>query len=208
MNKTTLKKQAKIVLNKYELNQSLTNSEDYDFLISIFERHPDWTQKEGVGIKDIIIKEEKNYKTRCFYIIRIDNSITDISYIKSIDGKPPKLTDIKSACRYAVRDITIEVSNKVNLGLEKCPITGELLTKENLHIDHYDMTLNELVNKWLEKYNIDDVYNLINHDLKDNETKTYFTSDKIINEFRIFHNANTRLRAVSKKANLSILTRK
>ena len=196
MNKTE-----KIKLCK-EILKSENTTEYYDFLISIFENHSEWIQKKGCGIKNILVKQTK-YNNKCFYLERLDGSLTDISYLHSIN-KNNKLDNIKKACRSAINPIILEFRNKLDYTNLYCEFTKQKLTKENTHIDHYNLTFNELFRHWLKNKNIKQLILNINK-TTDNNLDTFFTNQNIINNFIRYHNANTHLRAVSKEANLSLL---
>lgn len=206
MNKSQLKAKAKEILHGHPLNHNLEpGSSDYNFLLRLFQGHPEYGVKSGAGITGIYIGMGEVYKTRCFFINRLDGSSSDISYIRSVDGGTSKISDIKCACRSAIRDIVMDHRSTVNFGVDTCPITGEILTDDNTHIDHYDHPFDVVANAWIKKYPIEYLHGMLNDATKDNETEIYFTTAAIANDFISFHNRNTHLRAISKSANLSIL---
>lgn len=99
MNKSQLKAKAKEILNSYPLDHLLDpTSSDYSFLLRLFQGHPEYSVKSGAGITGIYIGMGEVYKTRCFFINRLDGTYSDISYIRSIDGATSKISDIKCAC--------------------------------------------------------------------------------------------------------------
>ena len=209
MNKSKLKERAKSILNGFPINHVFdVDSSEHKFLNRLFEGHPEYSIKSGTGIKNLSIGVGGKFKTRCFMINRINGTSTDISYIRSVDGATSKISDIKCACRSAIDPVIIEFKKGVRYGIDTCQITGELLTKDNTHIDHYDMTFDELFGLWIKDLSIDLLHSLLNDSTIDNATSIYFKSEIIANGFVVFHNDNTNLRAVTKKANLSILTRK
>jgi hypothetical protein len=174
---------------------------DYDFLLSkVFPLHPEWEQKQGVGIKEIKVGKTK-YFNNCFVIYRIDGSCTDISYMKSINN-PSKKFQIKSALRDAIKHDIQEFRKTIKYGIDRCIFTDEILLPENTHIDHFDLDFNVLANKFIEIHGEDYLFGEINI-MKDNVYETTFNNLLLILKFRYFHNANTNLRAISKKANLS-----
>lgn len=200
-NKTLKKQKCSAILNSYKLNE-VVSVQDAKFLISIFESHDQWIMKKGVGIKSISVVA--NTFNRCFQINRIDGTYTDISFLHSITSHKP-LSIVKKACRDAIREHIVKYRNdSVIFGQSVCPITGEILTKENTHIDHYDLTFEDMFTLWVAKYELKFLHSKVNETI-DNSVVTRFTDVKIINDFIEFHNANTKLRAVTKKANLSIL---
>jgi Protein of unknown function (DUF3223) len=203
MNKKQKAAQCKQILNKYAINTIVTDTDDIQFLISIFENHSDWNKKNGNGVSSISVILSK-YKNRCFQLNRIDSTITDISYFESISNKSP-LLNIKNACRNAIYPIIVEFRKEnISYGISKCPISGDILTKQNTHIDHYDLTFDEMFKQWLKDKNVDELFSKINES-QDNSFETFFTDNSIIEDFRNFHNANSKLRAVSKFTNLSTL---
>lgn len=196
----------KEILNKYEIGHIIIKEKQQ--LLNIFKNHNDWEIKRGVGGKAIFIGKDA-YNHRCFFIKRIDDTITDISYLKSINGKKETdLNKIKKACRSSVFPIIKDFrNNNVIFGKTKCIISGEVLTKENTNIDHYDLTFIEMFDLWIKKQNIEQLSKKINNggDLE----QSYFFTDKIIEEnFVNFHNENCKLRAVTKYVNQVLLRKK
>lgn len=203
MNKKQKIEKCREILNlKYKVNQVISNPLDEEFLLSIFEGHNEWDIKKGVGIKSISIA--KNIFNNCFQVNRIDGSFTDISFMNSITNRS-KVYEIKKACRNSIRDYIVKFRNEnVVFGVSTCPFTREILTLQNTHIDHYDLAFDKMFNLWVLNYDIEFLYSKIN-ETKDNSVITYFIDNQIINEFREFHHKNSKLRPVSKIANLSIL---
>ena len=170
--------------------------------MSIFENHSDWELKKGVGISSISVV--KNMFNKCFQLNRLDGTFTDISFTHSITNRS-KSYEVKKACRNAIRNCIVKFRNEnVIYGVSVCPISGEILSKENTHIDHYDLTFDLMFNLWIVQQDFDYLFSKIN-ETKDNCVLTCFTDVNITNDFIAFHNQNSKLRAVSINANLSIL---
>jgi len=202
MNKKQKTEKCREILYKYNVNSIVTNDEDIKFLLSIFENHSEWDSKQGDGINSISVI--KNQYNKCFQLNRIDGTFTDISFTHSISNRS-KVSEVKKACRSAIRECVAKYRNEnVIYGTSVCPITGEVLNKDNTHIDHHDLTFDLMFNFWLVKYDFDFIFSKINK-TKDNSVVTCFTDNSIIEDFIKFHNEKSKLRAVSKKANLSIL---
>ena len=202
------KKIEKTKLCKYILDNSDGIVEDkYSrFLMKyVFPHHPEWKEKEGVGIDHIEVRPD-GYEHKCFYLIRKDSTVTDISYISSITP-PSKKNQVKAACRTAIRPIIEEVKNSVELPY-RCPITGDIITSmDDIHIDHYDMEFNDVFELWIKDKDLDWLYEDVMKSNVDGSTITSFKDESIIKDFIEFHNTHTHLRAVSKRANLSVLKR-
>jgi hypothetical protein len=202
MTKKELKSKSKDLLNKASLSE-----EDKSFLYSLFKNHPHYRIKEGKGIKDVYVKLTK-FRTKCFYVKRKDDTETDISYIQCVDGDRTKKNKINLACRSAIRREITKFKKGVQYGVDKCPIHDEILTKENIHIDHFELTFKDLFNKWMKSKSVDDLFLKLNDTSKDGEVEIYFTDEMMNLDFLKFHNMNTNLRAVCEKANLSTLKKK
>ena len=202
-------KKEKTKLCKYILDNSDVRVEDkYSrFLMKyIFPYHPEWKDKEGVGIDHIEVRPD-GYGHKCFYLIRKDSTVTDISYLTSITP-PSKKEQVRTACRTAIRPTIKDIKNSVKLPY-RCPITGDIITSmEDIQIDHYDMEFNDVFELWIKDKDLDWLYEDVMKSNVDGSTITSFKDESIIKDFIEFHNTHTHLRVVSKKANLSVLKRK
>ena len=178
-----------------------------DRLYEIFESHPHWKEKEGCGIHHFEVRKGL-YGEKCFYIVRIDCTSTDISYRKALHSYPTKRADIMKACRTVISPVIENLRNQIKLPFT-CPVTGDVVTdKSDVHIDHYDLTFKELFDLWIKDKDIDEVYNSIDESRKDGCVEIHFNDPMLAMDFYDFHNNHTHLRVVSKKANLSVLKRK
>ena len=170
---------------------------------NVFVKHSRWDIKKGVGIDHIEVRLNSRYKNnKEFWIVRTDGTETDISYTKCLSSKHnEKINEIKKACRTAIEPEIIKVKNTVKFPF-LCPILGiQINDIDQIEIDHYNLTFEELFKKWISDKDVDELYNKLLSSKKDGETITEFDDIDIINEFVDFHNKNTHLRAVSKKAN-------
>ena len=200
MTKKYQKEKCQEILNRYPIDHTI--KDERNFLLSVFRNHPDWEQKRGKGGRRIFIGKDQ-YNHRCFFIERVDNTIVDISFLKSINGKNrSQLETIKRACRTAiVPEIQNFKSKNVIFGKTKCVISNEILTKDNINIDHYDLKFSEMFELWMKKQDIKRL--LINIESKDQTD--CFINNEILNDFINFHNENCKLRAVTKHVNQTIL---
>ena len=205
MNKADTRKYIQRILKRYDVGQEVNNSDEIYLLTRLFEKHPHWEIKKGCGIKSIRVRQG-SYNSKCFEILRLDGTTTDISYTQCFDGKRTDIFEIKRACRSAVADVVWKFRDD-NLvpGKSICPFTGEVLFKENTHIDHYDKKFREVFDLWIKDKDIKFIKSKLNDASIDGEMNRYFTNQEVINDFISFHNNNTHLRIVSVKANLNIL---
>ena len=192
----------------YSTKDIVLHVSDFEFLLEVFEGHEQWEQKKGCGVNFISVGLSP-YKTKCFFINRVDGSKTDISFGSAITNPTP-IKKVKSACRFAIREEIVNFRKEnVVYNETKCPFTGYVLTQYNTHIDHYDLTFDEMFNKWVsqEEIVLDYLIEQI-EETKDNEFETKFKDKDIEIDFIRFHNANSKLRSVSSTANLSMLRHK
>jgi len=190
------------ILNKCKqlLNGNKLTHDDKVFLISVFKNHSDWDSKKGSNPKDIII-EKTSWGNNCFFILREDGTKTDISYIKALT-KPSHKKEVLIALRYAVKDEIYNYRlNNIVFGETKCAISNEILFKDNTHIDHYNLTFNELAKNWLRNKDLNSIK--VNESI-DNSYDTYLLDKDLEADFIKYHNENTNLRGVTKTVNLSL----
>jgi len=200
--KASLKRKCKAILNS---GVSVVKGSDYDFLISVFKKHPYWNDKRGTGVKYITI-ERGDSIYNVFMINRTDGTKIDISYNVAI-SPPNKLTQIKKAARNSIGYIIDDFKDK-NFKPYKmtCEFTGELLCPGNTHVDHYDKTFIELFNEWMKDKDVNDVYNsIVEEQISNFKYNNTVLSGEIRKSFEIYHNNNTHLRLISKTANLTIV---
>ena len=193
----------KNILHNYKVGESI-NDNDKQVVSDLLKYHPNADEKIGCGILGFKIRQHSVYKKqRGFELIRTDNSPTDFSYIKCITH-PSLLNIIKECCRDAIKDDILKFKNNAFDKKQTiiCPITNEVLTQSNCHIHHCDPQFIEIFNGWYKDKTI--TVADINESL-DNVDTTFFTNEDLKNSFRTFHNKICKLRAVSVKANLSLL---
>lgn len=176
-----------------------------DFLVGeVLCNHPRWKEKIGCGLDHIEVRKSL-YGAKSFYIVREDGTSTDISYRKAIYSSVNKRSEIMKACRTIISPIIEMHRNQVKLPFT-CPITGEVVTdKSNVHIDHYDLTFKELFDLWMEGKDEDELYDKLLVSKKDGCVEVHFDDPILTMDFYQFHNTHTHLRAVSEKANETIL---
>lgn len=172
----------------------------------ILKTHWDIVRKVGCGIDHFILDKSPDHHSKCFYIVRKDGSIIDFSFHESITPRKSQQI-VYDACRSAIEQQIRDMRNMyINKLPFECPITGELIkTKDDFEIDHYDSTFYNVFRMWVADKDIDELEKNTNHFDDGLCSKVCFIDTKIKNDFINFHNSHTHLRAVSKKANQSIL---
>ena len=98
---------------------------------------PQWPI-HGSGIAFFFLAPSGQGNT-CFWLKRTDGTATDFSYIAALNGKPSIETQIKAACRYAVKD---QIRRAKEAFFDKhgeivpCELTGEFVDINSCHLDH------------------------------------------------------------------------
>jgi hypothetical protein len=204
--KTIYKSRAKTILNELLIGP-IYDEDATAFLREIVGMHPESAAKIGAGIARFEIRpSEVNPSQRTFWIIRVDGTETDFSYLKCITHPTP-IQDFKAACRSAVVREIIDFKNRTfDPGHDVvCRVTGELLSPDTSHIDHAPpWTFDAIAEAFAEGRDL--VASV--RPTMDGECRTVFSGPAIEAEFIAFHNERADLRAVSIRANLSVLTRK
>lgn len=194
-NKKERKELMQSMKNRYSTGQILSNVDSYNAKL-IFQYHPRINEicKNNDLSNVIIIKGDE-----CFIIQRTDNTWDYISYYTAIYGTS-KWKYIQRAARNAVRNSIIEFRDKIftNKNYCKCPLTGEYVSKDNCHIDHYEPKFKDIVEKWMyeRSYNENDI--IIQDNPFGGVQFQYSTSIDFVN----FHDQIAQLRITSQEGNL------
>ena len=197
---------AKKILYDAKLNNPLPKYE-FNFMHEYFKvLHHEFKQKQGTGIKNIIVGMDKTYgKNRAFTIERIDGTFTDISYIVSNIKAPNLDKDFRQALRQVIEPQIHEFKLSAFEGgskAKRCPITSEVIRYGYCHIDHFSPTFEQLVLDFIKTYNLSDLSKLVAPN-RDNQTFAELQCDKTARLFFDYHKKNASLRALSPKANLT-----
>jgi hypothetical protein len=179
----------------------ITMPEDDEFLRDLVAIHPDAEVKIGVGIDRF--ETRQNLGNIGFWIVRTDGTETDFSFLKCLCGSAAQDL-VRSAMRSAVRGQLAEVRSAA-LGAGKCcPISGELLTTENCHVDHAEPLFIEIADAFASS---EGGYEAIATRALDGEFGRRFLDNTQEQRWIVFHRSLAQLRAVSKRTNLSTLRR-
>jgi hypothetical protein len=194
--KKEIKQRVKQILDSLEDNEPVRYESDYIFLLNFFTKHPKWEEKTQ-GQFDYFVKM-KNEWGYSFHILRLDGTYEAISmnYGATINKK----ADVNSALRNAIEHQIKAVRDKISYGVDRCELSGCLLTKDNSHIDHYDLDFKDVVKTWMQKNNY--TYDFLFDNIEKLGVKFYITNDDINNSFNVYHMENTNLRPILATINL------
>lgn len=160
-------------------------------------------------IKSIFVRRNLFGTAKGFYILYIDSSIADFSYIKairdiSLTAEPYKptadiLANFKSAMRFEIRRQISDFKIREFPRVKTCAISGEPLVWAEIHVDHYPVPFDDLLWNFCQERDvrISDVQLI---DL----AEFYELSDPFLSEdWRRFHVEKAQLRLTTAKANAS-----
>lgn len=190
-------------MNSYEFGQ-LLNKSDFNEILNLLETHPRKEEKIGVGIKQIKISKLK-YKTKAFELVRLDGSTEYFSYTKRINAPRTSTTRFSEACRKAIQEDLKDVKQAYfdkhsKKGKVRCQETKELLSWEQLNIDHRQPnTFSVILDRFIELNNINlEKIEYIEIDGEGNELADLDIKKKFIE----YHKEKANLRIVNKNNNL------
>lgn len=179
------------------------SGEAFEFVLALLQRHSRAETKIGCGVASISVRAVQPYGTRCFWITRHDGTETDFSWHECLSPSSQEDKFLR-ACRNTVRP---QVAAAKASPPERCPITGEELGPDNLHVDHAEpWTFEAIVDAFVRERGL----NIETLDLdgdEDGEVVQRFADAALATDFAEFHEKRANLRCVSVRANLSVLRR-
>jgi hypothetical protein len=198
----------KEMLNRYQPGALVTDDDSID-LAALLERHDEYAQKVGSGVKrfSVVMTE---HGTQCFRIERTDGTGTEFSYRHCITQRPPtRKQEVSSAFRWAVRldlfkkrDEYFAEHMDAN-GCVQCAETGEMIAKDAAHMDHRaPMTFEVIVTTFLAGKGLA-VDSVPITSGQDNQVSPEITDEQLCDDFRRYHAQVAALDLVKNTANLS-----
>lgn len=180
------------------------------YVSALFLRHPDWHIKYGVGVDHFEVRNAL-HGTRCFYIVRTDQSIDKFSFSSCITGKAPsKKSEVQNAFRAIIQEgLNIKKSTYFRQhadanGCVKCQRTGELITKAEAHTDHVaPRTFEKLVFDFLQSISL--TYDDLELSRPADMQFHYIVVDQALAEkWKQYHDEKAVLQIIKDKVNLSL----
>jgi hypothetical protein len=199
------------MLNRHAADQVVNQSDSAD-LAALLLRHPEATEKIGVGIDHFEVRVPPQFGGLCFWIVRTDGSATDFSFMTCVRGTGKTVSqEFREACRMAIQNDVAKAKqayftrNQDASGRVACEVTGRLLTLEEAHADHREpMRFEVIVAAFLASKNCDEPDSAWLSKSKDAQSVTTFVNEALRDDFRTFHKRLARIRWVEKKENLSL----
>jgi hypothetical protein len=203
------------ILNSREVSKPLNDS-DFKDVSELLKYHIEYGKKVGAGIESISIEYHRDDLTNKlakyphFQINRVDGSVVDFSYHKTIgyinSGKTvgsENSIDVKKAMRFIVKSQINEFRDKIfsKKTYLRCPILDINFSKKTCHIDHTPpLSFDVLVFNFLKENNI----NFNDIELLDiNGIFSTFKCAELKNKWFEYHKTNAILRGTHSAGNLS-----
>lgn len=172
------------------------------FLEDLLDLHPNKDIVVGSGVKAYYCQRIDRDALR-FLIERTDGSAWDFSWRNCLSPATPA-RNLNTVLRFEIQPQIDEFRKSIQFPV-KCPVSGVNIHNSTCHIDHAEPnTFAVIVAKWLNTtgYSPDSIEIL--H--KDKYGARSSIKDRgIAQQWKNYHRSNSSLRAVSVKANLSLL---
>ena len=154
------------ILTHYQDGEEV-DAEDDCLLFELIQRHPDASQKIGVGIKRFYRDRSPIHPSSCFHLERVDGTTTDFSYTKCISSTSATLEQqFYEACRFAVSQDLINRKSRLfkeSGGVIPCCITGRLVSIQEADYRHTTPKFREIVAGFVQEYQLTMSPSLITH---------------------------------------------
>jgi hypothetical protein len=147
---------------KYILNNSWgkLTGQDSTFMDAVFRMHPRYEDKRGSGDYSIhVVSSVSNSRQKMFLVHQADGSIVDFSYVKVVNPISQE-TRIKKTLRHSVAGQVRSVRSKLirdnrdGNGYIRCEVTGLKIKPKDMHLDHYPLQFEEIVDMWFKRDNL------------------------------------------------------
>lgn len=209
--KKDLQERVRSILWSYKDGDAV-NMFDTPFLLALFDQHPDAEQKIGVGVNHIEVRRNPVYtQTQGFWIVRTDGTETDISYLECLTPTPHSKR-FERACRVAVEPSTMafkQVFFDNAIGIQPCPLTGDVLTFIGSHVDHVaPQTFKSLLADFVRDMSLDIEKIQVDGRGIDGVVQDTIADESLRRQWIQYHNEHAVLRVISRTGNLSHAKRK
>lgn len=190
------------VLESLEETKEITSEDpSWHFFHELIERHPDYSEKYGPGIKKFLIgRSFRNHIE--LNLLRVDGSKMDISWLTCVSGKPTSIeANLKEAMRVAIEDQIDHFRKSEFEPTKKCEECGnDLISIEDTHVDH-EVHFQTLVKEFQAMYG---PYPTIFDDESMTHRAKFKPSDaKFSESWKQFHKEKAKLRLLHVRCNLT-----
>ena len=206
------------LLHRYQDGQRITDQEDHADLAALIERYDGVLETVGEPTKgngqiahfERRLNTSIGWSTSGFWVVRLDGTDTDFSYIDAVKGKPKgRSQDFYHACRQAVALDLIQAKKQAfseygdAQGRVGCELSGKMITIDEAHLDHAWPYFSQLVSLFRTARGWSrDIPDGVVSAPTDRQTTATFIDGEVADAFRTFHHDQVILRIVSREANL------
>lgn len=194
------------ILYRYDPGHRVSGIADELFLLDLLELHPQRNEKLGCGIAHFEVRVNPKFvRQRSFYLVRIDRSETDFSFMKCL--RPPSHRQlVMGAMRHEVSTQVYEFAEETyhSTAPVLCAVTGRAVAREKAHVDHSSPTFLELAEQFVVEQG---GWGEMVIARADGSIGVQLGRDDQASAWRDYHRRNATLRIVSIEANLSLLKR-
>jgi hypothetical protein len=139
------------ILNAHPDNTPLPGDDAALVALLIHEgRHPETVQKIGPGIAEVLVRRS-DYGTRGFWLLRVDGSLVDFSYLTALDGAPSPERTARAALRFEIADQIIAFRDSQVRGATDgpaCELCAQPVTPGAVHVDHAEPTFDDMATQF------------------------------------------------------------
>ena len=200
------------MLARYRDGEHISDYQDHSDLSALLERFDsfvsDGPSKIGAGIKRFERRLNKGdgWSSPGFWVIRVDNSPTDFSYVKAVAGRPTRdAEEFSVACHNAVsRDLLGMKQRQFDHfadpdGLIACDITGKLVAYSEAQLSHAHPPFGLIVKEFRKSKGWEGSIPPGTLTVSaDAQISTHFVDDALAHEFLNFHHNRAVLRIIAK----------
>ncbi|MBY5406523.1 DCL family protein [Rhizobium leguminosarum] len=199
------------IFGRYEDGTKISDPGDHDDLSALLERYDllitDGPPKIGKGIAHFERRKtfDKGFPVRGFWVVRVDGTDTDFSYVDAVNGTPkPQAQEFYHACRNAVsEDLRREKERQFDRFSDDdrmiaCDATGALVGFTNANLSHAFPSFLTLVNEFrMLRGWIDAIPEGTLSASADKQISTTFVDPRDVTAFKAHHHSRAILRIVT-----------
>lgn len=200
------------MLARYRDGEHILDYQDFSDLSALLERFDllvsDGPSKIGPGIKRFERRLNKGdgWSSPGFWVVRVDNTPTDFSYVQAVAGRPKSdAQEFSVACHNAVSRDLLRMKQKQfdhfadPDGLIPCDITGNLVAYSEAQLSHAHPPFGIIVKEFRKskgwEHSIPPSTLTVSADA---QISTHFADDALAHEFLNFHHDRAVLRIIAK----------
>ena len=201
----------KRMLHRYKNGATIDQVEDHDDLLALVERfdqaNGDDRNKIGAGISHFErrVNSSHGYATPGFWLVRIDHTETDFSYVRSVKMAPQSILErYYGACRSAIATSLAATKQRQfdrfsdSEGRIPCDVSGVLLKASDAQLRHAAPFFSDIIRTYREHkdWSLEDLEKLLTPSA-DAQTDNAFLDEDDSADFRCWHRSKAILHIVS-----------